>query len=48
MKDCEPSKENSMPYVLMLLEMLMINKDFEDAARVLEDQKDCKDETLAL
>lgn len=48
MKDCEPSKENSIPYVLMLLEMLMINKDFEDAARVLEDQKDCKDETLAL
>lgn len=48
MKDSEPSKENSKPYVLMLLEMLMINKDFEDAARVLEDQKDCKDETLAL
>ncbi len=48
MKDSEPSKENSMPYVLMLLEMLMINKDFDDAARVLEDQKDCKDETLAL
>lgn len=48
MKDCKPSKENTISYVLMLLEMLMINKDFEDAARVLEDQKDCKDETLAL
>lgn len=48
MKDCKPSKENTISYVLMLLEMLMINKDFDDAARVLEDQKDCKDETLAL
>lgn len=48
MKDCKPSKENTISYVLMLLEMLMINKDFDDAARVLEEQKDCKDETLAL
>lgn len=48
MKDCKPSKENMISYVLMLLEMLMINKDFDDAARVLEEQKDCKDETLAL
>lgn len=48
MKDCKPSKENTISYVLMLLEMLMINKDFDGAARVLEDQKDCKDETLAL
>lgn len=48
MKDSKPSKENMMPYVLMLLEMLMINKDFDDAAQVLEKQKDCKDETLAI
>lgn len=48
MKDSKPSKENMMPYVLMLLEMLMINKDFDDAAQVLEKHKDCKDETLAL
>ena len=48
MKDCKPSKENTISYVLMLLEMLMINKDFDGAARVLEDQKDCKDETLVL
>ena len=48
MKDSKPSKENMMPYVLMLLEMLMINKDFDEAARVLEEHKDCKDETLAL
>lgn len=48
MKDIKPSKENMMPYVLMLLEMLMINKDFDDAAQVLEKHKDCKDETLAL
>lgn len=48
MKECKPSKENTISYVLMLLEMLMINKDFDDAARVLEEQKDCKDETLAL
>ena len=48
MKDSKPSKENMMPYVLMLLEMLMINKDFEEAERVLEDYEDCKDETLAL
>lgn len=48
MKDSKPSKENKMPYVLMLLEMLMINKDFNDAAQVLEKHKDCKDETLAL
>ena len=48
MKDSKPSKENMMPYVLMLLEMLMINKDFDDAARMLEKHKDCKDETLAL
>lgn len=48
MKDSKPSKENKMPYVLMLLEMLMINKDFNEAARVLEEHKDCKDETLAL
>lgn len=47
-KDSKPSKENKMPYVLMLLEMLMINKDFNEAARVLEEHKDCKDETLAL
>ena len=48
MKDSKPSKENKMPYVLMLLEMLMINKDFNEAARILEEHKDCKDETLAL
>lgn len=48
MKSSKPSKENFMPYVLMLLEMLMINKNFGDAARVLEEHKDCKDETLAL
>ena len=48
MKDSKPSKENMMPYVLMLLEMLMINKDFNEAARILEEHKDCKDETLAL
>lgn len=48
MKDSKPSKENMMPYVLMLLEMLMISKDFDDAAQVLEKHKDCKDETLAL
>lgn len=48
MKDSKPSKENRMPYVLMLLEMLMINKDFDDASHVLEKHKDCKDETLAL
>lgn len=48
MKDSKPSKENMMPYVLMLLEMLMINNDFDDAAQVLEKHKDCKDETLAL
>lgn len=36
MKDSKPSKENMMPYVLMLLEMLMISKDFDDAAQVLE------------
>ena len=48
MKDCKPSKENKMPYVLMLLEMLMINKDFNEAARILEEHKDCKDETLVL
>lgn len=48
MKDSKPSKENKMPYVLMLLEMLMINKDFNEAARIIEEHKDCKDETLAL
>lgn len=48
MKGSKPSKENSMSYVLMLLEMLMINKDFDDATQVLEKHKDCKDETLAL
>lgn len=48
MKDCKPSKENTMPHTIMLLEMLMINKNFDDAARVLEEHKDCKNETLAL
>lgn len=48
MKDSKPSKENMKPYVLMLLEMLMMNKDFNEAARILEEHKDCKDETLAL
>ena len=48
MKDSKPSEENMMPYVLMLLEMLMINKDFNEAARILEEHKDCKDEALVL
>ena len=32
----------------MLLEMLIINKNFEEAAHILEEHKDCNDEMLAL
>lgn len=48
MKNCKPTKENKMPYVLMLLELLMINKDFDEVARILEEYEDCQEETIAL
>ena len=48
MKDCKPSRENTISYTLMLLEMLFINKNFEEAAHLLEEHKGCNDEMLAL
>lgn len=48
MKDCKPSRENTISYILMLLEMLFINKNFEEAAHLLEEHKGCNDEMLAL
>lgn len=48
MKDCKPSQENTISYTLMLLEMLFINRNFEEAAHLLEEYKGCNDEMLAL
>lgn len=48
MKDCKPSRENTNSYTLMLLEMLFINKNFEEAAHLLEEHKGCNDEMIAL
>lgn len=47
-KGYKPSNGNANPSILMLLEMLIINKNFDEAALVLEEHKDCNDEMLAL
>lgn len=47
-KGYKPSNGNANPSILMLLEMLIINKNFEEAAHILEEHKDCNDEMLAL
>lgn len=48
MKECKPTQGNKVSYVVLLLEMLLVNKNFEEAAIVLEKYKDINDETLAL
>lgn len=48
MKDCKPSQENTISYTLMLLEMFFISRNFEEAAHLLEEHKECNDEMLAL
>ena len=47
-KGYKPSNGNANPSILMLLEMLIINKNFDEAAHILEEHKDCNDEMLAL
>lgn len=47
-KGHKPSNGNANPSILMLLEMLIINKNFDEAAHILEEHKDCNDEMLAL
>lgn len=47
-KGYKPSNGNVNPSILMLLEMLIINKNFDEAAYILEEHKDCNDEMLAL
>lgn len=47
-KGYKPSNGNTNPSILMLLEMLIINKNFDEAAHILEEHKDCNDEMLAL